>query len=377
MKFNLSGLLLTLLLCNFFSSAQRLQDSIKITAITTSNSVKIELYNDDKDPKQKYIAKIKDVRNSEIIFDQPIEFEYTAAKAKIFFIKGLKPKLWYPSAPNLYILELIKEKDGMQIVERKKIGFRDFKAINGKFYLNDKPIFLRGNAINPPGRGIHDSLNNSKKFAEDYIDFLKSININIVRFPGAAKDFWYDVCDEKGMMVFGGNYSGSVNGESPPKDYDKALSWFKENKFASIAHHPSLVVYVINNETPYSGNKGEEWLKFQTYIHQNLLKWDDTRPYIANAGYGYGKAGDICDLHRYWGWYYNTPFTFINIRDQKEIIPFKKPSSQPITFTECVGNYIGPDGRYNLTPDNKAPQSQLNWTGQVSKLCKSILRFLK
>ncbi len=373
MKFNLSGLLLILLLCNFFSSAQRLQDSIKITAITTSNSVKIELYNDDNDSKHKYIAKIKDVSNSEIIFDQPIEFEYTATKAKIFFIKGLRPKLWYPCAPNLYILELIKEKDGMQIVKRKKIGFRDFKAINGKFYLNDKPIFLRGNAINPPGRGIHDSLNNSKKFAEDYIDFLKSININIVRFPGAAKDFWYDVCDEKGMMVFGGNYSGSVNGESPPKDYDKALSWFKENKFASIAHHPSLVVYVINNETPYSGNKGEEWLKFQSYIHQNLLKWDDTRPYIANAGYGYGKAGDICDLHRYWGWYYNTPFTFINIRDQKEIIPFKKPSSQPITFTECVGNYIGPDGRYNLTPDNKAPQSQLNWTGHASKDMQILL----
>lgn len=374
MKFKLSGTLLLLLLCNFFSSAQQRQDAIQITAITTSNSVKIELYNNDADPKQKYRATIKDVRNNEIIFNQPIEvIETTDSKAKIFFIKGLKPKLWYPGDPNLYILELIKEKDGMHTLGQKKIGFRDFNAIDGKFYLNGKPVFLRGNAINPPGRGINDSLNNSKKFAEDYIDFLKSININIVRFPRPAKNFWYEVCDEKGMMVFGGNYSGSVNGETPPKDYDKALSWFKENRFASIAHHPSLVVYVINNETAFTGVRGAEWLKFHTYIHQNLLKWDNTRPYIANAGYGYGKAGDICDLHRYWGWYYNTPFTFINIRDQKEIIPFQKPASQPITFTECVGNYIGPDGRYNLTPDNKAPQSQLNWTGHASKDMQILL----
>lgn len=73
MKIKLSGILLLLLVCNFFSSAQQREDAIKITAITTSNSVKIELYNNDADPKQKYRATIKDVRNNEIIFNQPIE----------------------------------------------------------------------------------------------------------------------------------------------------------------------------------------------------------------------------------------------------------------------------------------------------------------
>lgn len=346
-------------------SGQSAENVIKLTAITSARSVKIEIYESMPATQQKYFVAITNVKDGKVLFDQPVKFVESSGIKKTFFINNLQPKLWFPNSPELYKLEFTVQNGKNKTTTERKIGFRDFKATNGKFYINGKPIFLKGNAINPPGRGIPDSVTAARKFAEDYINFLKSININIIRFTGTAQSVWYDVCDELGMMVFGGNYSGSVNGEAPPKDYEKALKWFQENKFASLAHHPSLMIYVINNETAFGGTKGEAWLKFQNYIYNNLNNWDSTRAYIGNAGYGYGKAGNVCDLHRYWGWYYNTPFTFINIRDQRAIIPFDKPKHQPITFTECVGNYVGPDGRYNLTPDNKAPQSQLNWTGHA------------
>lgn len=366
MKLRLFSLLLIVYFLESSSQASAKNFTNPIV-LTTPSTLTIEL-NEGNRPGSQYLLSLRQVQDGSLFFSRDITAlrKTTADKKTTFLIQQLRPIPWSPTRPTLYELELTIKTGGKQNVLKKKIGFRDFQTKNGKFYLNGVPIFLKGNAINPPGRGIPDSVNKSIFFAREYLSFLKSIHINIVRFPGNAPDFWYDLCDELGMMVFGGNYSGSSMGEKPPSDYDKALQWYKNEKFGPIAHHPSLMIYTINNETAYAGKKGDAWHTFQDYIYKNLMQWDASRAYISNAGYGFGKTGNVCDLHRYWGWYYNSPYTFLNIRDQKEIIPFVKPKDQPITFTECVGNYIGPDGRYNLTPDNKAPQSQLNWTGHAN-----------
>ena len=38
---------------------------------------------------------------------------------------------------------------------------------------------------------------------------------------------------------------------------------------------------------------------------------------------------------------------------------------QAVTFTECVGNYTGIDGAYNLCSRTKQPGSQKCWTGHI------------
>ncbi len=297
-----------------------------------------------------------------------------------FTIANLKPVLWTPDNPYLYEIALQQlEKGIVKKTLTERVGFRSFERRGGNLFLNGKPIFLRGIAINPPGRGIPDELENSRALALEYVKFMKSINVNIIRIPDAEE--WFDVCDELGMMVFGGNYSGKVAGGEKveaqakvgdetdggfPSNYDKGVAWYENEKLGLIAHHPSLMVYAMTNETPFAGVRAEIWEKFLDYAYNKLRKWDETRVYIANAGYGYGKTGDITDIHRYWGWYYSSPFTFLHIRDEAKINPY--PSKhQPITFTECVGNYTGPDGRYNLTPAHKNPSSQLAWTGHAAQ----------
>lgn len=293
-----------------------------------------------------------------------------------FTINNLKPILWTPNNPFLYEIILQQfSKGALKNSLKERVGFRSFERRGGNLFLNGKPIFLRGVAINPPGRGIPTKLETSREFALDYVKYMKSINVNIIRIPDAEE--WYDVCDELGMMVFGGNYSGRVAGGQTveaqakvgdetdggfPADYDKGVAWYENEKLGSIAHHPSLMVYAMTNETPFAGKRAELWEKFLDYSYKKLRKWDETRVYIANAGYGYGKTGDITDIHRYWGWYYSSPFTFLHIRDEAKINPYLT-RHQPLTFTECVGNYTGPDGRYNLTPQHKNPSSQLAWTG--------------
>ncbi len=355
------------LLCGatWLSAQQPDGEGIRLTAITSQSSVKLEvsfhelpasdaIFNIRIDGADKTLLTEKAVKPAAVLKDQ---------KKLIFYVADLNADLWSPANPALYDLYFRISRNKKTLHEKhQRIGFRFFEAKDGKLFLNNKPIFLRGIAINPPGRGIPDSIETSREFAEDYVRFMKSINVNIIRI--ANHETWYKVCDELGMMVFGGNYAGSVNGEKPPEDYDKGVSWYRDVKLGEIASHPSLMIYAMTNEVPYTGEIADKWEKFLSYAHKQLKNWDSTRAYIANAGYGYGKSGDICDLHRYWGWYYNSPFNFLNIRDNKLIIPFEK-KVQPITFTECVGNYTGPDGRYNLTPNHKNPGSQLNWTGHA------------
>jgi len=337
-------------------SVARADDSFHIR--TGSNCLLISAYGSDtsldcsieNDDGTLFKERLKGVRTGDVV---------------TFKADNLNPLLWTPASPKLY--DLTVRYSGKEA--KYRIGFRDFTTANGQIFLNGKPLFLRGIAINPPGRGIPDNIEKSRTFAEDYVRFMKSLNVNIIRIPDDS--VWYNVCDELGMMVFGGNYGGSVDGNSPPTDYDKAVIWYKNVKFAPIMHHPSLVIYALTNEVPYQGDKAKQWLKFLNHAYKQLKQWDSTRLYIGNAGYGYGQSGDICDLHRYWGWYYSSPFTFLNIRDYERItFPDKV---QPLTFTECVGNYTGPDGRYNLTPNHKNPVSQLNWTGHAPQYMQAQL----
>ena len=354
-----------------------------MVCFTTESSVKLELLFEEL-PAQatNYVINIVDDKTGKTVFKQAVKPTLIdKAENKIIFnVAGLKVHAWMPANPALYQLTFTATTAAKKkIEEKKRIGFRFFESKNGHLFLNGKPIFLRGIAINPPGRGVPPEIENSRAFALEYVAYMKSINVNIIRIPDAED--WYNVCDELGMMTFGGNYSAKVAGGEKveaqeklgdetdagfPSDDDRGVNWYKNEKFSLIASHPSLMVYAMTNETPFAGKRAELWEKFLSYAFEKLKQWDNTRVYIANAGYGYGKTGDITDLHRYWGWYYSSPFTFLNIRDEAKINPFPS-KNQPITFTECVGNYTGPDGRYNLTPSHKNPSSQLSWTGHAAQ----------
>ncbi|MBI5692497.1 MAG: glycosyl hydrolase family 2 [Verrucomicrobia bacterium] len=277
-------------------------------------------------------------------------------------LTGLEVSRWEPSTPTLYQVTLdLATRQGRRERREERIGFRSFTTERGRLCLNGRPYFLRGLAINPPNRGIPEKLERSRAFAEDYVRYLRSLNVNIIRIPD--DETWYDVCDELGMLVFGGNYGGSVNGANASGDRAAAARWFRETKFHPIAHHPALVIYALTNEVAGEGASGARWDGFLGAIHGELQPWDPTRLYIANAGYGYGRVGEINDLHRYWGWYYQSPFTFLHLRDDPRLVAPGRV--QPLTFTECVGNYLGPDGRTNLTPNHKNPVAQLSWTGHA------------
>jgi hypothetical protein len=292
------------------------------------------------------------------------------AKAASFTktISGLKPELWNPDSPVLYNLQVTATKDGKTLAARTvRIGFRSFEIRDGQFHLNGRPMFLRGIAINPPGRTIPPAVGESRAFAETYVRYLKSQNVNIFRLTSDESQVWFDVCDELGMMMYAGRYGSPPEADEgkrvAPKDFDRSIKAYRK-LFEGYVSHPCIVMYLLANELPVSGERGKAFSALLTRVHEVLKQWDPTRPYIGNAGYGEGREGDVCDVHRYWGWYYNSFLTYYNLRDKL----YPKPlfgdvaKNQPLTFTECVGSFTGWDGEFNIVR-SKQLAPQLGWIG--------------
>ncbi|HEX6536048.1 MAG TPA: glycoside hydrolase family 2 TIM barrel-domain containing protein [Gemmatimonadaceae bacterium] len=285
-------------------------------------------------------------------------------------VEHLHPERWSPSAPHLYRLVVEAGTGSARVRDSVRIGFRSMEARDGRLYLNGRPIFLRGNAINPPGRNVPDSLGENRRFVEDYVRYLKRIGVNIIRLNRTSQ-VWLDVCDELGMMVFQGNYGtpeGGTHESAPTRPFEQSLRYYEDDVLGPLVNHPSVTVYVLANEQasdeiPYLSEGADGIREFLTHAYRELRAWDPTRVYIGNAGYGFGRSGDICDLHRYWGWYYNSFLSFYTLRDPR--VCWRSGHPQPVTLTENTGNYTGPNGAFNLVPRTKQPPSQLHWTGHA------------
>ena len=317
----------------------------------------------------KATAEIRSAKDSSILWRGEIGEFRTDAQGTARLagqVKGLHPKYWSPQSPSLYRISV----DAPGVKAEARIGFRTVTARNGQILLNGRPIFLKGNAINPPERNIPDSLGENRSFVEAYVKYLKSVNVNIIRLTRHSQ-VWFDVCDELGMMLFQGNYGTPQGGKAtapPTRPFEQSLAWYKNDVIGPLVNHPSVTVYVLSNEQAdkeigYLSTGAEEVGRFLKQAYDSVHAWDPTRVYIANAGYGFGRAGDLCDLHRYWGWYYNSFLSFYTMRYPATC--WRTGVAQPMTMTENTGNYTGPDGRFNLVSNTKQPDSQLNWTGHA------------
>jgi len=298
------------------SSVQALEME-KVLAFATADSVRIELT-----PRAgedfggvEFRAAITQAVSGRLLWQGALgQTAPGAAKGALFTktVSGLKPELWNPDSPVLYKLQVTATKDGKAIADKTvRIGFRSMEIRDGQFHLN--AVFLRGIAINPPGRTIPPEVAESRPFAEAYVRYLKSQNVNIFRLTSDESQVWFDVCDEQGMMMYAGRYGSPPELDEgkrvAPMDFDRSIAGYRK-LFESYVSHPCIVMYLLANELPVSGERGQAFSALLTRAHAALKEWDSTRPYIGNAGYGEGREGDVCDVHRYWGWYYNSFLTY-------------------------------------------------------------------
>jgi len=218
-------------------------------------------------------------------------------------------KLWSPSNPHLYDLEVTLKGATGEVLDRvtsyagiRTLGKSQDKDGHWRFTLNGEPIFHWGpldqgwwpdGLLTPP----------SDEAMLFDIEFLKAAGFNMIRkhIKVEPRRYYYH-CDRLGMMVWQDHVSG---GEKPPwtrlKPNPMDAQWpdAQHRQFMleldrmidALENHPSITVWVPFNEA---------WGQHRTVdVGKWTVKRDPTRPINIASGGNFWPVGDIVDAHSY------------------------------------------------------------------------------
>lgn len=193
-----------------------------------------------------------------------------------FSIPVTGPRRWSIEEPALYQVRTSVHL-GAEVVDEDatRIGFRTqrFDPALG-FFLNDKPVKIKGVCIHQDHAGLGVALPDS------IIDFrvrrLKEMGCNAIRSShNAPTRELLDACDRHGLMMMDEN---RLFNSSP--DYMRILEWMVRRD----RNHPSIILWSVFNEEPLQGTaQGYEMVRRMAAVVKRL---DDTRPVTAAMNNG-------------------------------------------------------------------------------------------
>lgn len=231
------------------------------------------------------------------------------------------PKLWSPDSPVLHRAVTTIREDG-RILDRfvTTFGFRwvEWTADKG-FFLNGKPLYLRGANVHQDRAGWGDAAANSA-FERDVL-MVKAVGWNIIRGSHYPHDpAFAEACDRNGILFWSENCfwgTGSFSRRAPGTHWSNAPAYpenpddapeFDESVRRALKemirvhrNHPSIVVWSLCNEVffskPESMPRVREFLKELTaYAHE----LDPSRK-VAVGGAQRGEVDHCADIAGYNG----------------------------------------------------------------------------
>ena len=218
--------------------------------------------------------------------------------------------LWSPESPNLYgLIVSVNGEKGVLDKSYSRFGWRQFSIKGKEFYLNGKPIVLKGDSWH--FMGVPQM---SRRYAYSWYRMLLDANANSVRlhaqvYPG----FYLDMADEMGICVLDETAIWASDG-GPKIDsevYWEACRQHVKGLIIRDRNHPSVFGWSVCNETlPVSHNvlkAPDELIKRNI---NEINQWvalaketDPTRDWIS----GDGETDDKTDLPTVIGHYGNIP----------------------------------------------------------------------
>lgn len=249
------------------------------------------------------------------------------------------PLLWSAETPNLYKLNLKLINNKNEVVEtiNWKFGVRKVEVIGEVFYLNGKPIKLKG--VNR-----HEHHPRTGKYVDRQtvikdIELMKQANINMVRTSHYPNDLlFYELCDAYGLYVMdeanqeshGYGIGNTVLGDDPiwkKAHVDRAVSMVERDK-----NYTSIIVWSLGNE----GGKGQNMMAMANAIkeldstrlvfsdsHREISDlYDDSyltpenarkkaieindKPFFMRE-YAHAMGNSVGNLQEYWDVFYDDP----------------------------------------------------------------------
>ena len=199
------------------------------------------------------------------------------------------PKLWSPTAPNLYhtVVTVLR---GGQVVDTvtEPTGFRTLQfgtPAKGNVRLNGNPIILFG-------ADLHQEIESKGSAVSDAdlifnFDLLKDLGMNWVRlahYPHARLE--YDLCDQRGILCW------AENGHTNPDEATPTADTITTEMVKQNYNHPSIAVWSVGNEA------GTAVADREVPVVRAL---DSTRPVVVANMNAHGI--DFEGANSYPGWY--------------------------------------------------------------------------
>lgn len=164
------------------------------------------------------------------------------------------PRLWWPvnkGGQELYDMTMKVEIDGQPTDSiSTRFGIREITSTmdtpdkSRTFYINGKPLFIRGTNWLP-----ENMLRTSDERTYAELRYSAQSGVNLIRFWGGGiteSDYFFQLCDELGILVWQEFWmTGDTKHPVDPGLYLANV----ESTVKRIRNHPSLAYYVSSNES--------------------------------------------------------------------------------------------------------------------------------
>lgn len=230
-------------------------------------------------------------------------------KAFLTFVNK-EAQLWWPIGYGehpLYSYKVELLRDGEVISQKSgKLGYRsvsvnekiiDDTALGCSIQVNGKDIFVKGSNWVPVD--CFTGCITDEKY-EQLINLAVNGNFNILRVWGGGiyeKDVFYDLCDEKGLMVWQDLAFACADLPEDNQEWVKNVCEEVEYQVKRLRNHPSLVYWCGGNEK--TGSFGD-LMTYGDYFTNVILRGivthnDETRPFVRQSPWS--KTDSCNDLN--------------------------------------------------------------------------------
>lgn len=276
-------------------------------------------------------------------------------------------KLWDIGEGNLYEVRICIPED--DIIE--KVGFREIKVRNSRFYLNRKEIFFKG--VNRHEEHADWGFALPANISRRDVEIIKDLGCNIVRGSHYPQSHTFiDYLDREGILfwseipMWGWNYTDEVL--TDPKLIERGLNMHKEMA-EQYCHHPSIVVWGLHNEIHTDAEEAYSLTK----AYRDLLKSiaPDRLISYATDKFFDDKCLDLVDfisLNYYFGWYKGTLDSWDEfVADVKVSAKEKGVGDKPIIMSEFGCASL--QGYSHFSGEKWTMQYQCEFIKKVIDLC--------
>lgn len=269
------------------------------------------------------------------------------------------PELWWTrelsdkETQPLYEIKIgtVSKKIGLRTIELNRS--KDEYGINFQFILNGVPVFAKGANLIPPD-AIIDRFNKSS--LEKLINDAVCANFNMIRVWGGGyygSDEFYELCDEKGILVWQDFMFACLMYPFYNDDFLKNVLEEVKYNVCRIKHHPSLALWCGNNEIEFMFAHLPEKMKIVQYykkffyeiLPDELRKYDYNTPYIETSPIGCGFrqkiTADMCgDTHMWHVWHGSKSLKYYRKRHTRFCSEYGMESLPSI---DCISGFANED----------------------------------